>query len=68
MYIYLIYIYMYILYIYIYLIIYISQPASQQASYPTLVRDCEGDTLVDLEGDMQSALFLMHIYIYIYYI
>ena len=63
MYIYLIYIYMYI-----YLIIYIYQPASQQASYPTLVRDCEGDTLVDLEGDMQSALFLMHIYIYIYYI
>ena len=32
---------------------------SQQASYPTLVRECEGDTLVDLEGDMQSALFLM---------
>ena len=32
---------------------------SQQASYSTLVRDYEGDMLVDLEGDMQSALFLM---------
>ena len=47
------------------------QPASQssqQASCATLVREYEGDTLVhqsdcmhqsDLEGDMQSALFLM---------
>ena len=32
---------------------------SQQASYSRLVRDYEGDMLVDLEGDMQSALFLM---------
>ena len=29
---------------------------SQQASYSTLVRDYEGDMLVDLEGEMQSAL------------
>ena len=29
---------------------------SQQASYSRLVRDYEGDMLVDLEGDMQSAL------------